>query len=263
MRLVLLSIVFIPNFIFCQITRLPQCDKYGATFKVSKRKIKDRGNESNGRLSEELDVKSKERCSTLCIENATCKSAFYKSDKRKCHLYDKKFDESELVEDRNGAYYLWMGGKSQDDSLHGHACAESKCNVNTTERCEETCEQPNGYICHCLTGFEGEFCDGGMEACLSECGKHCGNTLMEKGSYQKYDCIHACKMRDLGLDKEACKVECQRLNPVSGCNPIVLGYTFNLCVHGFNPTNCSGNTAYPQRTGNPPIEHCKLGCDTY
>ena len=95
MKFIFLSIAF-THFAFCQITRLPQCNKYGATFKVSKHKIIRNG--SVGRIKIQKKIKSKERCSILCIEHENCKSAFYKPGQKECYLYRKVFEVNELVE---------------------------------------------------------------------------------------------------------------------------------------------------------------------
>ena len=96
MKIIFVSIAFI-HFVFCQITRLPQCNKYGATFKVSKHKvIVGKGNV--GRMELLTHIYSKEKCSILCIEYEGCKSAFYKPGQRECDLYNKLFEESELEE---------------------------------------------------------------------------------------------------------------------------------------------------------------------
>ena len=66
-------------------------------------------------------------------------------------------------------------------------------------------------------------------------------------------------MRDLGLDKTSCKANCQRVHN-SGCNPVVNGYTFNLCGHGVHP---DPKCKVGQGTGDPLIADCELGCETY
>eukprot|EP00111_Clytia_hemisphaerica_P020023 TCONS_00059046-protein len=139
-----------------QILRLPQCDKFGATFKVSKRKII--GLDTEGLIIEHSGVYQKERCSSLCIEEETCESAFYHIELQKCKLYSKTFDEeSELVE-TDGVLYM-TSDDSLGDDLHGHACVNNKCNITGTDFCEETCDQPDGYYCHCRYDHDGTFCD--------------------------------------------------------------------------------------------------------
>ena len=112
MKLLVWSIALI-HFVFCQITRLPQCNKYGATFKVSKHKLKDGINENSGRIDVIGKIKSKEICSSLCTENEDCKSVFYGSKKDECHLYNKKFELDEL-EESTLRYYLTTK-ESKDD----------------------------------------------------------------------------------------------------------------------------------------------------
>uniref|UniRef100_A0A7M5WZS9 Apple domain-containing protein n=1 Tax=Clytia hemisphaerica TaxID=252671 RepID=A0A7M5WZS9_9CNID len=157
MRLIFLSIAAFLNFVFGQIMRLPQCNKYGATFKVSKRKLKVEAKFDAQRLNTHEKIKSKEICSSLCIENDDCQSAFYGRLTKKCFLYNKKFDPDEL-EESDTMFYLTTA-QNDGDNHHGHACASNKCNPKGTEKCEETCEQPNGYKCYCLKGFGGDFCE--------------------------------------------------------------------------------------------------------
>ena len=98
--------------------------------------------------------------------------------------------------------------------------------------------------------------DKRMSNCLSECGKSCSNDDMGKGSNQKYSCIHACKMRELGLDIATCRVNCQRSGG-SGCSPVVNGYQFNLCdIIGNADPDCNP-------PGDPPIAECELGCVSF
>ena len=116
MKLIFLSIALI-HFVFCQITRLPQCNKYGGTFKVSKQKIKDGIDKDSGRVGGiRSEIDSKEKCSTLCIGHPRCKSAFYKPSQGKCYLYDKKFESDNLEEDQSN-YYLWFDDDNQAESL--------------------------------------------------------------------------------------------------------------------------------------------------
>ena len=101
MKLIVWSIT-LTHFVFCQITRLPQCHKYAATFKVSKRKSKT--GRQDGRITFQENINFKERCGTLCIEHSECKSAFYLSGPRQCHLYYKKFEDNELEESTSRLY---------------------------------------------------------------------------------------------------------------------------------------------------------------
>ena len=95
-----------------QITRLPQCNKYSATFKVKKLKLKQWN--PTGKLESFMNVENKERCSTLCIENSQCKSAIYKWKLgKKCVLYDRNIDESEMEKSRT-VYYMTTDDRSDD-----------------------------------------------------------------------------------------------------------------------------------------------------
>ena len=44
---------------------------------------------------------------------------------------------------------------------HGHACSEGRCNKERTEGCEENCQTPDGYQCHCKQDdvLKDEYCN--------------------------------------------------------------------------------------------------------
>ena len=91
--------------VLCHITRLQECNKFSATFKVKKLRVKDKLLRQ-GHLKKLKNVENKERCSTLCIENPKCESAIYQmKDHKNCILYDRKFHESEL-EKSSSVYYM-------------------------------------------------------------------------------------------------------------------------------------------------------------
>ena len=113
MKIIFVSIAFI-HFVFCQITRLPHCNKYGATFKVSRQRIKGGIDINTGRIEKYEKIESKEICSSLCIENEACQSAFYGPEEKECELYDIKFYHDEL-EESNSKYYLTTR-HNEDDS---------------------------------------------------------------------------------------------------------------------------------------------------
>ena len=71
-----------------------------------------------------------------------------------------------------------------------------------------------------------------------------------------FSCVHACKIRNLGVNEDQCRNHCDRRYE-SGCSPVVNGYQFSLC-----------DSCYPSRNGcseepRPTVKECKLGCATY
>ena len=96
------------------ITRLPECNKFGATFIVKKLRLRKDIEDNVSYLKKINNVENKERCSALCIENPKCVSAIYRTtDDKKCILYDRKFDESAL-EKSNSVYYLTTDDRNDD-----------------------------------------------------------------------------------------------------------------------------------------------------
>ena len=93
-----------------------------------------------------------------------------------------------------------------------------------------------------------------MPKCIDVCKqKACETDINEKlGCNQMYSCSHGCKMRDLELDEQTCKKNCQR-NGQSGCFPIVKGFTFQLC----GPCTRKTCDVWPK------VEECETGCSSY
>ena len=90
-----------------------------------------------------------------------------------------------------------------------------------------------------------------MQACLNVCAEQCaGDNSLTIGCNQTFSCVHACKMRSLGLTKEQCESKCDE----KGCNRNVLGHTFGLCGD-CNRGACS--------SGWPSAAECKFGCADY
>ena len=67
-----------------------------------------------------------------------------------------------------------------------------------------------------------------------------------------YSCSHACKIRALGVEEDACKEHCNR-DGRSGCSPNVEGYQFELC----GVCTREGCSTYPT------IDECEIGCMEY
>ena len=93
-----------------------------------------------------------------------------------------------------------------------------------------------------------------MTRCIEACKqKACAPDIHEKkGCNQMYSCSHGCKMRQLGVDEQTCKNNCQR-NGASGCFPKVSGHTFELCGACMR----KGCATWPT-----PSE-CEIGCTEY
>merc|ERR1711915_743526 len=95
-----------------------------------------------------------------------------------------------------------------------------------------------------------------MAKCTEFCSKNACLPDMDTkiGCNQMFNCPQACKMRDLGLTRSECKIYCNS-NGISGCNPTVNGWTFQLCH------DC--NRDYPGCTSWPTTYECEQGCDAY
>ena len=93
-----------------------------------------------------------------------------------------------------------------------------------------------------------------MEVCIQTCRQYACEPDDHKrvGCNQKYSCVHACRIRQLGVNEPDCKNHCVR-NETSGCNPEVNGFTFNLC------RSCAREGCTPIVA----IEECELGCNSF
>ena len=111
-KLLLLFSIF-SGTVYPEITRLSQCNKFSAIFKVKKLRLKYQ--DSVSYLEKIKNVEHKERCSALCIENPKCKSAIYQdyAGTKKCFLYDRVLNESELRKSSN-VYYMTTDEKDDD-----------------------------------------------------------------------------------------------------------------------------------------------------
>ena len=91
-----------------------------------------------------------------------------------------------------------------------------------------------------------------LDKCLGTCKEEACETDLDlsKGCNQMYSCSHACKIRQLGLDINQCKEQC---NSPAGCSPVVNEYEFSLCG-SCTRENCG---AYPT------MEECLIGCYAY
>ena len=93
-----------------------------------------------------------------------------------------------------------------------------------------------------------------LNKCVAACKKTaCGSESdLKNGCNQMYSCVHACKIRHLGVNENQCRNHCNR-NARSGCSPKINGYQFALCG------SCSrgGCSRWPT------IAECEIGCATY
>ena len=95
----------------------------------------------------------------------------------------------------------------------------------------------------------GRYCTpSDLDKYINNCTLRCPETDVRHGCNQMFSCPQACKIRDLGLDCDACKYEyismynqmkttvinffpsikCER-NAKSGCRSTVSGFLFKLC----------------------------------
>ena len=93
-----------------------------------------------------------------------------------------------------------------------------------------------------------------MVRCIDACKKNAcpPDVDLKQGCVQMYSCSHACKMRQLGIDEQSCKNNCNR-DGESGCSPTVANYQFELCA----TCNRNGCPAWPT------VDECHIGCTGY
>ena len=93
-----------------------------------------------------------------------------------------------------------------------------------------------------------------LKACIEDCKKVAcpKGENPYTGCNQMLSCPQACKIRDLGVSKQQCKLYCQR-HGGSGCNLEVKGQIFPMCAE------CA--CGWPE--GRPYIAECAFGCDAY
>ena len=101
-----------------------------------------------------------------------------------------------------------------------------------------SCSDPIQYLDKCVAACK-------KTACQSE-------SDVKSGCSQMYSCVHACKIRHLGVKEDQCRKHCDR-NGGSGCSPTVNGYQFALCG------SCSRNGCSRW----PSVTECEIGCATY
>ena len=95
-----------------------------------------------------------------------------------------------------------------------------------------------------------------LDKCVAACKKTACKSEwdVQNGCEHMFTCVHACKIRNLGVNEDQCRNHCDRTYG-SGCSPVVNGYQFGLC-----------DSCYPSRNGcspRPTVAECELGCATY
>ncbi|XP_066919712.1 uncharacterized protein [Clytia hemisphaerica] len=221
--------------VYTKITRLPQCDKFSATFKVQKLRLID--SSSVNHLEKIKDVENKERCSTLCVGNSECVSAIYQNydNGKKCVLYDHKIETSKMKKS-DKVFYMTTDDEQEVSLMHGHACSEGRCHKERTERCEENCQTQDGYKCFCKQDgvLKDKYCkplpvDGAWRqwGSWSSCSQSCGGgqetrrRSCDPPAFGGNDCISANTEQERPCNQDPCPdpmyVRCQNTCKTAAC----------------------------------------------